>query len=172
MDILVLARLFAEKAHKGQVRKYTGEPYVSHCISVRNIVTTVAHTDEMLCAALLHDTVEDTDATLADIKDKFGWLIAMYVDGLTDVSLPSHGNRFKRKEQDRLHLQAQCPEVKTIKLADLIDNTGSICKYDPKFAAVYMVEKDRLLDVLTEGDVFLHETAREIVDSYKHSTYR
>ena len=58
---------FATKAHEGQVRKYTGEPYIVHPLEVAEIVKTVEHTEEMLMAAVLHDTVEDTDTTIEDI---------------------------------------------------------------------------------------------------------
>ena len=67
---------FATKAHEGQTRKYTGEPYIVHPLSVMEIVKTVDHTEEMLMAAVLHDTVEDTDVTLQDIDREFGPVVA------------------------------------------------------------------------------------------------
>ena len=84
---------FATEAHGDQKRKYTGEPYITHPIAVMEIVREVPHTEEMLMAAVLHDTVEDTPVTIEDIKTKFGTKVAELVDGLTDVSRPEHGNR-------------------------------------------------------------------------------
>lgn len=153
------ALLFAAKAHAGQVRKYTGEPYVFHCVEVASIVATVPHTSEMLCAALLHDTVEDTPTTLADIAAEFGDEVAALVEMVTDVSRPEDGNRPKRKQIDRDHLFRASPEGQTIKLADLISNTGSIVARDPGFAKVYLREKAECLNVLQRGDQTLHARA-------------
>ena len=143
---------FATEAHGDQKRKYTGEPYITHPIAVMEIVREVPHTDEMLVAAVLHDTVEDTPVTLEEIKTKFGTKVAELVDGLTDVSRPEHGNRKTRKALDRAHLAKQNAEVQTIKLADLIHNTMSIGLYDPHFYKVYKEEKIKILDVLKLGN--------------------
>ena len=67
---------FATEAHEGQIRKYTGEPYIVHPLAVMETVSTVEHTDEMLMAAVLHDTVEDCDVTLDDIVSHFGPIVA------------------------------------------------------------------------------------------------
>lgn len=159
-DLIRKARAFAARAHDGQLRKYTNEPYIVHPISVAEIVKIVPHTPEMVAAALLHDTVEDTDTTLLEILDEFGPTVARYVDGLTDVSRKSDGNRAARKAIDRAYLSRQPPEVKTIKLADLIDNTKTITLYDPGFAKVYLEEKRLLLNVLIQGDLTLYNMAK------------
>lgn len=154
---------FATEAHGDQKRKYTGEPYITHPIAVMEIVREVPHTDEMLVAAVLHDTVEDTPVTLEEIKTKFGTKVAELVDGLTDVSRPEHGNRKTRKALDRAHLAKQNAEVQTIKLADLIHNTMSIGLYDPHFYKVYKEEKIRILDVLKLGNQTLMHRAQQQV---------
>lgn len=158
---------FATKAHEGQVRKYTFEPYIKHPIEVMQIVSSVEHTEDMLAAALLHDVVEDCGISLSEIKDEFGWTIALTVGDLTDVSKPSDGNRQKRKEIDRLHTNQALPHSKTIKLADLISNSKSIVKHDPEFAKVYIKEKELLLEVLREGDKVLWDKANKIVQDGK-----
>jgi len=161
------ALIFATKAHKGQVRKYTGEPYVNHPIAVANLIRGRAGVSEyMIAAALLHDTVEDTDTTIEDIKREFGDIVAIFVDGLTDLSKPEDGNRATRKEIDRQHLAKGLPPVHTIKLADLIDNSKSIEEFDKDFSKVYMAEKKKLLEVLNCGDKDLCMQAKCIVDSY------
>lgn len=161
MEIVERARIFATAAHAaiGQKRKYTGEPYIVHPIEVMNIVKTVAHTEEMLATALLHDVLEDTKVSYGDLHNEFGLKLADMVLWMTDVSKPEDGNRETRKALDRLHLAAAPADIHTIKLADLIANTRSIVAFDPNFAKVYLKEKSRLIDVLVRGDNTLREIA-------------
>ncbi|MBU1248091.1 MAG: HD domain-containing protein [Proteobacteria bacterium] len=165
-DLLNRAEHFATWLHAGQVRKYTGEPYINHPLSVAELVATVTDDEEMLVAAVLHDTVEDTQATLAGVEDIFGPRVAALVKDLTDVSKPEDGNRAVRKAIDRAHTALASPKAKTIKLADLIDNTATITQHDPEFARVYMQEMKLLLGVLWEGDSRLHKTATSLVNHY------
>jgi len=157
---------FATEAHDGQVRKYTGEPYITHPIAVSEIVKTVSDDEEMIAAALLHDTIEDCYVCLDDIKDEFGVVVAALVNQLTDVSEPINGNRALRKGMDRDWLSCACDKAKTIKLADLIHNSQSILVADENFAKVYMREKRSLLEVLHGGDFTLHARATMIVEKY------
>ena len=158
------AKEFATLAHAraGQTRKYTGEPYINHPAAVAELVRGVPHTEAMLCAAWLHDTVEDCGISLDEIERVFGFEVATLVEQLTDVSKPSDGNRAIRKAIDREHTANASPEAKTIKLADLIDNTRSIVERDPSFARVYLKEKRLLLEVLREGDSTLWEEANRL----------
>jgi hypothetical protein len=82
---------------------------------------------------------------------------------LTDVSRSADGNRKARKALDRAHTAKASPAAKTIKLADLIDNTKSIVEHDPEFARVYLAEKAALLEVLKEGDQVLWAMASNLV---------
>lgn len=158
---------FATAAHEEQVRKYTGEPYIAHPIEVMRIVRTVEPYDEaMLAAALLHDTVEDTDVTIEDIRQQFGDDIADLVDDLTDVSKPEDGNRVARKAMDREHSAQASPRAQTIKIADLISNSKSIIEHDRGFAKTYMTEKLQLLGVLTSGNKQLTSIALQILADY------
>ena len=159
------AREFATQKHAdiGQLRKYTGEPYINHPAAVVELVRSVPHTEEMIAAAWLHDTVEDTATTIDEIEAAFGRNVSALVEMLTDVSKPENGNRAERKRIDREHIAQASPEVKTIKLADLIDNSKSIVARDPRFAEVYLNEKALLLEVLIEGDASLLAKAQEIV---------
>lgn len=162
MNLVERARLFAAAAHAavGQVRKYTGEPYIVHPQEVANIVATVPHTDAMLAAAWLHDVVEDTKITISDIRIEFGDEVADLVWWLTDQSVPGDGNRATRKEIDRHHSAAAPANAQTIKVADLIENTFSIEARDPDFAVVFRREKELLLSVLTKADSVLLRRAR------------
>lgn len=163
------ALAFARAAHESvnQRRKYTGEPYVTHPIAVAAIVKTVHHTEAMLAAALLHDTVEDTSISLDEIHRVFGFEVAGLVEMLTDVSKASDGNRAVRKTIDREHTAKASSAAKTIKLADLIDNTRSIVEHDVKFARIYLAEKALLLEVLREGDEALWNIANNLVQQHR-----
>jgi (p)ppGpp synthase/HD superfamily hydrolase len=161
MNIFDEAREFASNAHKGQERKYTGEPYIVHPMQVANIVRAVTEDPDMICAALLHDTVEDTHVEIWHIQMAFGLEVAFLVSELTDISKPEDGNRAFRKELDRKHLAGASADAQTIKLADIISNTKSIKEHDPKFWKVYREEMIELLLVLTKGDATLHKIATE-----------
>lgn len=157
------ARLWAIHWHGDQVRKYTGEPYWHHPEAVAAIVKTVRHTPEMVAAAYMHDVIEDTDCTEAHMRETFGDAVTDLVMWLTDVSKPKDGNRDVRKQIDRAHTAAAPREAKTVKLADLIDNSKSIIARDPDFARVYLREKRLLLDeALRDGDPTLWARADQI----------
>lgn len=165
--LIDFAYSFAKDAHGDQKRKYTGEPYINHPVEVAGIVASVTDDCEMICAALLHDVIEDTDKTGFDLmKAGFGAGITNLVVELTDVSKPEDGNRATRKALDRDHLRNVSDRAKTIKLADLIHNTGSITEHDKEFAKVYMAEKKELLGVLVGGDGRLLERAINLVEYY------
>lgn len=142
---------FARCAHRKQKRKYTAEPYSAHCEAVARIVAEYTEDQEVIAAACLHDTIEDTDVTPEEIAEVFGDRVARLVIEVTDVSRPEDGNRQARKALDREHVARSSPEGATIKLADLIDNTGSIVKFDKGFARSYLREKEALLEVLKHG---------------------
>lgn len=154
---------FARRAHAaiGQVRKYTKEPYIVHPVAVAELVRMVPHDDAMLAAALMHDVVEDTPVRLGEVEERFGPDIAGLVDWLTDVSKPEDGNRAKRKHLDLLHTQKAPARAKTIKLADIIDNSITISRHDPGFWNRFRRECLNLLDVMHEGDSTLWARAAE-----------
>ena len=165
-DLVARARRYATSAHQriSHQRKYTKQPYEVHLKSVAALVASVTDDAEAVAAAWLHDTVEDTPATLEDIRAAFGEDVAVLVAELTDVSRPSDGNRAARKAIDRAHLGAASPRAKTVKLADLIDNCRDICRHDPRFARVFLAEMGELLEVLGEGDRRLLARARKVWD--------
>ncbi|PMP98715.1 HD domain-containing protein [Komagataeibacter saccharivorans] len=160
-DLISRADAFAAVAHASidQRRKYTGDPYIVHPRRVAQTVKDTGARDEVIAAALLHDVVEDTPVTLEEIRTEFGKDVAALVEMVTDVSRPADGNRRLRKAMDRDHLALASAEGQTIKLADLIDNTASITRYDPGFAMVYMREIVELPDALKKGDRTLRQHA-------------
>lgn len=156
---LALAQTFCHKWHSGQTRKYTGEPYWVHPFAVAEMVSWVGCPENAVIAAYLHDVIEDTEATGDDIEGIFGPDVRSLVEQVTDVSRPGDGNRAARKKIDLEHLALGDPDAKTIKLADLIDNTRTIVKHDPKFAKTYLMEKLALMEVLRDGNPVLWTTA-------------
>ena len=151
---------FATQAHKGQFRKYTGEPYITHPLAVMEIVKGVpGHTEEMLVAAVLHDVVEDTDVSLMEIQEEFGDAVSDLVLHLTDISTPEDGNRLKRKRKDAEWYAQGSAQAQTIKVADFIDNTRDIAQNDPRFWEIYKMEKLYALDLLQEADTDLWHQA-------------
>jgi (p)ppGpp synthase/HD superfamily hydrolase len=164
-DLVSRAREFAFDVHNqiGHKRKYTGDPYTNHLERVAQLVASVVDDEDMIAAAYLHDTVEDTDTTVDDLRDNFGDEVAYLVSFLSDISRLEDGNRALRKRLDREHTAKGDARVHTIKLADLIDNSSSIQEHDVKFAEIYMVEKQQLLSVLGDGHPVLFEQAETIV---------
>ena len=175
MSQLLKAIRFATIAHGQQTRKYTGEPYIEHPLAVMRLIKNQSayYDDDMLLAAVLHDTVEDTEVNLFDISVFFGSEVHELVYWLTDASLGrSDLNRAARKKMDREHLAKAPPEAQTIKLADMIHNTQSIVKHDPNFAKVYMKEKEFLLQVMDKGDFILLEKADLMIKDYKEGRFK
>lgn len=94
-ELVQRAYLRAEEAHRSQ-RRLSGEPYINHCIGVASILSELKVPSEVVAAGLLHDTVEDTEVTLADIRRDFGDVIASLVDGVTKLT---HLPRVSRGDQ-------------------------------------------------------------------------
>ncbi|ORM74747.1 GTP pyrophosphokinase [Pantoea wallisii] len=159
------ARRYATQAHAaaGQRRKYTDEPYIVHPAAVAELVRSVTDDEEMIAAAWLHDTVEDTPSTLQDIESHFGPRVAGLVDMLTDSAQPQAKNRAARKLAHFRHTADASPDAQTIKLADIIDNTRAIVQFDPNFARVYLVEKQIQIQLLNQGDKRLWQQADHII---------
>lgn len=158
IDLISRALSFASLMHRNQPRKYTGEPYIHHPVEVALLVASAGGSDDEIAAALLHDTVEDTDATHGEICDKFGPEVGMLVFALTDVTL-EYGNRAKRREIDRARLAAASAGAQSIKCADLIVNTRDIADHDPGFARDYLPEKRAVLEILFYANDALKEQA-------------
>lgn len=163
---------FATKAHQsiGQKRKYTFEDYINHPIAVSKLIKDFVFLDfheDLICAALLHDVVEDVYPvnsyySIHTIEKIFGVMVARYVEGLTDVYTKEEFPNIRRKERKLLEcyrLSKTSGAVKTIKLADLIDNTSSIVKHDPVFAKLYLEEKEEMLIALNGGSLTLMNIA-------------
>lgn len=144
---------FAKDAHEavGQRRKYTDEPYIVHPLAVAKLLESLGHRKEVLMAANLHDTVEDTNVTLEDIQEEFGPDVAALVEMVTDVAKPEDGNRKARMKINRDHTALASVEGKTIKAADINDNWSSILEHSKGFAYKWIPEKIEQIAVLRDG---------------------
>lgn len=162
MAMLDSAFMLAASAHYGQRRKYTNEPYICHPIEVVQIL--IQHgvtTEEILCAAVLHDVLEDTAYTAEDLRD--AGMSQAVVSVVVELTEPAHvGNRAERKYLECQRLSDASYEAQTIKYADLISNTRSIAKHDVGFAKVYLREKWHILSECNLGDVSLRQKAQDI----------
>ncbi len=119
---------FSERAHAGQQRK-SGDPYFVHPVSVARILTELRLDAASVCAALLHDVVEDTLATTADIEREFGKEIADVVDGVTKLSkinFTSKEDRAAENFRKMVVAMAQDIRVLLVKLCDRLDNMRTL----------------------------------------------
>lgn len=123
-DLAVVERAYAvaEKAHSGQKRK-SGEPYITHPVAVAQILADLGIGPKTVAAALLHDTVEDTDYALEDLRRDFGDEIAMLVDGVTKLDKLKYGDS-AQAETVRKMVIAMSKDIRVllIKLADRLHN--------------------------------------------------
>ena len=127
-DLLNRAYVFSMRAHGGQTRK-NGDPYFTHPLSVAAILTELKADPETIVTALLHDTVEDTDATVAQISELFGPSIAELVDGVTKLSkLEMSSEATKEAENFRKFVLAMSRDVRVllVKLADRLHNMRTL----------------------------------------------
>ena len=118
----------AEKAHEGQKRT-SGDPYITHPLAVAAILLDYCMDTDTICAALLHDTVEDTDVTLDDLRKKFGEDVALMVDGVTKIGLvPLVSKEEQQAENIRKILMAMSKDIRVIiiKLADRLHNMRTL----------------------------------------------
>lgn len=134
-DIILLqkAYVFAAQAHKGQVRR-SGEPYLSHPLEVASMLADMKMDSTTLAASLLHDVLEDTEVSAADIKKTFGEEVAHLVEGVTKISLVQESSPENRKaESIRKIILAMTDDLRVIfiKLADRIHNLKTL-KYLPE----------------------------------------
>ncbi|MCL2597490.1 MAG: RelA/SpoT family protein [Paludibacter sp.] len=133
-DIIRSAFNFANMAHQG-IRRQSGEPYILHPIAVAKIaVSEMGLGSTSICAALLHDVVEDTDYTIDDIETVFGKKIAQIVNGLTKISGGVFGTHDSAQAENFRHLlltMSQDIRVVLIKIADRLHNMRTLSSLLP-----------------------------------------
>jgi len=133
LDLIRKAYVCSAQYHAGQIRK-SGEPYLSHPLEVAKILAEMHLDEASICTGLLHDTVEDTSATIEEIEGVFGKDIAHLVDGVTKLSQISfHSNEEKQAENFRKMLVAMSRDIRVllVKLADRLHNMRTL-QYMPQ----------------------------------------
>lgn len=165
---------YADQAHGDQMRKYAPDRYMIHPLRVMQICQTYECDLASVAAALLHDVLEDTEVSTAEMRrflqEVFDEHIAMQtldlVIELTDVYVKSSFpalNRRQRKKKELERMKKISPEAQTIKYADITDNCLEIVNHDPDFAPVFLHECRRLLEAMNKGNSDLRQKAFEVV---------
>lgn len=174
-DIIATATLIATVAHKavGQIRKYSGEDYVTHPLAVSRIVADYTDCKFTIAAAILHDVIEDTDITEEDLIAQLmlfhptheATLVVKLVMGVTKVSEQEDGVRKVRRALDHAHFAKGDSRQQLIKGADSLHNCLSIASGDAKFAKRYIPEKRELADMLTLAPTELINRLKGVLDA-------
>ena len=126
---------FATKAHEGQFRKGTKRPYIVHPLEVAEIVETMTTDEEIICAALLHDTIEDCKGVTEEvIRTQFGERVASLVSGESEDKTKTWE---ERKSATIEHLKCASDELQMIGLADKLSNMRDIARDYPVFGEAF-----------------------------------
>lgn len=134
LDLIKKAYVYSAKAHQGQVRK-SGEPYLIHPLEVSDLLADMKLDEYAICAGILHDTIEDTLATAAELEQLFGREVAEIVDGVTKLStIPYNTSYEKDAENFRRMLVAMAKDIRVIlvKLADRLHNMRTLEHMKPE----------------------------------------
>ncbi len=134
-ELLARAYRFSEEAHRGQTRN-SGEPYVTHCVEVAKILADLQLDSTTVASGLIHDVVEDTKITIAEVETEFGKEISAIVDGLTKIAkLPTGGSSQDRQVESYRKLLlsiAKDARVIIVKLADRLHNMRTLDFLSPE----------------------------------------
>ena len=165
MDLLEKSIAFALRAHEGQVRKKSGIPYILHPMEAATIASTLTDDREVLAAVMLHDTVEDTDTTLDEIRREFGDRVAQLVKGETENEYPelTREESWKlRKEESLQRLRANNDaSVKIMWISDKLSNARSLFR-------IYEERGDEMWKLFHQKDKSVQEWYyRSVADALK-----
>ena len=152
-DLLDRAIIFAVKAHHNTERRGKGFPYIVHPIEAVEIVATITPDQELLAAAALHDTVEDTDVTVEQLRAEFGERIASLVASESDEmpeGVSEEDSWHDRKQAAINRLEAASHDAKIVALGDKLSNMRAI-------ARDYKVKGDALWSIFHVKDKASHE---------------
>lgn len=164
---------FAAEAHKGAVRKGNGQPYIFHPLEVLNLVSLMTLDDEILCAAILHDTVEDTGVSIEDIQKEFGDHVAKMVNAETEDKRNNvnKADTWLDRKKETLNIIRNIDDIgaKMVCLADKVSNLRSFHlglldkgedfwnifnQKDPRMHDWYYSELAKALDELKDYSVY------------------
>ena len=154
MNLLEEAIIYATVMHQGKVRKFNGIPYILHPMEVAQILSTMTEDVEIITAGILHDIVEDTDGTLAEIEQRFGKRVAALVDSESENPYPDEDKSAswqRRKEKSLIVLKNSTDiGVKMLWLADKLANIRSL-------ARVYSEQGEAMWNMLHQKDPAMHQ---------------
>lgn len=174
MDVFEKAICFATEKHSGQVRKLSNAPYILHPLEVAAIVGTMTDDKEVLAAAVLHDTVEDTDTTLEEIRENFGKRVSLLVMTETEEKRedrPAAETWELRKEETLIILQnTKEIGVKMMWMGDKLSNIRS-------FRREYEKHGDEIWLQLNQKDPakqgwYYSTIAKYLIDLKDYAAYR
>lgn len=161
---------FATIAHRGQVRKGDGRPYIMHPLSVMTRLSTIKKSTNMYLlatAAVLHDTVEDCGVLIETIAEKFGYYVAGLVQELTlDKSKYETIGKTKYLQQEMVKMSSY---ALCIKLCDRLDNVEDMAKMDDVFKARYTKETSDILSHLVDNRTNLTSTHLKLIDMIQNT---
>lgn len=163
---------FATDCHASQKRKYTGAPYIQHPLRVMcRAMQLPGVTEEIACAAVLHDVVEDCAVERPTLEKRFGPEVASLVAELTNVSKQTHpaANRDTRKKLDWQRLSRASVTARRLKLLDRMDNLRDI-PLNEGFLRVYVEESRGLLSVLRGADADLEKELESLIETLSKET--
>lgn len=177
LDTTVLDRaiVFALRAHAGTERRGKGFPYIVHPLEAVEIVATMTADQELLAAAALHDTVEDTDVTIEQIREEFGEHIASLVEAESDIKVTgvSKEESWRIRKQAAIDRLAAAPlDAKMVALGDKLSNMRAI-------ARDYSEQGDALWNLFRMKDRKDHEwhyrglaaSLRELQDTFAYKEF-
>ena len=177
LDTTLLDRaiVFALRAHAGTERRGKGFPYIVHPLEAVEIVATMTADQELLAAAALHDTVEDTDVTIEQIREEFGEHIASLVEAASDIKVTgvSKEESWRIRKQAAIDRLAAAPlDAKMVALGDKLSNMRAI-------ARDYSEQGDALWNLFRMKDRKDHEwhyrglaaSLRELQDTFAYKEF-
>jgi (p)ppGpp synthase/HD superfamily hydrolase len=179
MDVDIrIARQLATAHHNGVFRKYADGhplPYISHPANVVKILIRHKQSNRAIIAAWLHDALEDPNkyGAMLDhslVIENLGRACYDDICMITNVSKKTDGDRATRKQLDLEHLKHASPMMKTVKVADVQDNTHDLVVHNPAFAKVYIPEKITLLEEALRGanEALWCETYQQLLRELHH----
>jgi (p)ppGpp synthase/HD superfamily hydrolase len=167
---------WVKQKHKGQIKKYSGQPYFSHLMNVADMAKPVTSFGYEI--GLCHDILEDTKVTENELFEallSFGYseneanYITIRVVELTDIFTSEaypELSRETRKELEISQMPKISPGAQTVKYCDLIDNMNLVIKFDHENTYQYLQKKKRLLNSMIDGNEKIRRQALEIIDKW------
>lgn len=142
--LLDKAVVYAAKAHSAEVRKGSGQPYIFHPLEVMTIASLMTLDNDILCAAMLHDTVEDTDVTIEDIRREFNDRVAKFVSYESENKREGMSKEasWQIRKQETIGIINECKEigVKIVCLSDKVSNLRSFKLLKYQFGKEHMFD--------------------------------